>query len=257
MVRSSRFSLSRAFLGASLLAAVVASTGSAAAASHDAGRMDIAAARHQAIGSTVTVDGTVSVPSGTFSSSFSDEGFAIQDRSGAGIYVSTTDNLGLGLKTRVHVTGVLQDSNGLLTLVPASSSDVTVKDHGRGPTFPGRFVRTGNVGPRNQGSIVTIVGKVTEAVMADGTFGSKLSVDDGSGPVRVFLNTSANIDSSKLTVGALVRITGFSGAFDTPELDPRSQRDIRIADDDDDDGHGNGDDDGHDGHGNGHGGHHG
>jgi len=185
----------------------------------------IAAARAMTVGSTVTVEGTVTVASGTFASSFFDEGFAIQDRT-AGIYVSTANNLDLHLRERARVTGVLQDFSGLLVIVPASDADVDSHDHGR-RVHP-ILVHTGDVGPANQGRLVTILGKVAEAVEPDPPFGSKLFVDDGSGAIRVFLNSSTNIDPTRFAEGDLVLVTGFSSAFETPELDPRANFDLVV-----------------------------
>ena len=84
----------------------------------------IGVARHRPVGTRVTIEGSVTVPSGTFSSSFGDEGFAIQDFTG-GVYVSTVDNLGLKLQDRVRVTGVITESGGLISVVPAGASGVT------------------------------------------------------------------------------------------------------------------------------------
>lgn len=68
----------------------------------------------------VTVEGSVTVPSGVFTSSTFDQGFAIEDETG-GIYISTIDNLNLHLHRRVRVTGALGDNGvGLMILVPAS-----------------------------------------------------------------------------------------------------------------------------------------
>src|SRR5215475_5422928 len=65
--------------------------------------ISIAEARSLPLGTAVTIDGSVTVPSGAFSSSTFDQGFAIQDRTG-GIYVSTPDNLGFDFKQQVRVT---------------------------------------------------------------------------------------------------------------------------------------------------------
>src|ERR1700732_52627 len=64
-------------------------------AAHEPRPMDIGAARALPLGTVVTVEGSVTVPSGLLSSGGSlDQGFAIQDRTG-GIYVSVATNLGL------------------------------------------------------------------------------------------------------------------------------------------------------------------
>jgi hypothetical protein len=212
-----------ALAGGALLVTLVAGAAPASAAPPHV--VSIATARGLAVGTTVTVEGTVTVASGTFASSFFDEGFAIQDLTG-GIYISTADNLGLHQRDRARVTGVVQNFSGLLVLVPASDSGVVA--HGRGLPVLTTPVRTGQVGPANQGKIVTILGRVTAAVEPDPPFGSKLSVDDGSGPIRVFLNSSTNIDPTDFAAGDLVLVTGFSSAFETPELDPRAASDLLI-----------------------------
>ena len=215
---------SSALVGGALLTALFASAAPAVAAPPPH-VVSIEHARSLAVGTTVTVEGTVTVASGTFASSFFDEGFAIQDRTG-GIYISTADNLGLELRQRARVTGVVQDFSGLLVLVPASDSDVVSRPHG--PRVFSTPVRTGHVGPANQGRIVTILGRVTEPVEPDPPFGSKKYFPDGSGTIRVFFNSSTDIDPTGFTTGELVLITGFSSAFETPELDPRSESDIRT-----------------------------
>jgi hypothetical protein len=205
--------------------AIVAAAASAKPAAAET--IDIAAARRMPLGSVVTVEGSATVPSGTFASSTFDEGFAIQDDSG-GIYVSVADNLGIGLRQETRVTGQLVDSFGLLTLVPAADSDVAVV--GRGERVEPRWVRTGRVGPANQGLLVQVIGVITQAVEPDPPFGNKVFVDDGSGPIRVFVNASTSIDVSHLAAGQLVQVIGFSSAFVDAEIDPRFPSDIRLPD---------------------------
>jgi uncharacterized protein YdeI (BOF family) len=212
-----------------VLALAVASAAFAAPTAADTSSttrvVPIGAARDLPAGTTVTVEGSATVPSGLFASSFGDEGFAIQDASG-GIYVSIADNLGIKLQQRVRVTGQVQDSSGLIVLVPAADADVTVLGHG----FKVRqqWERTGNVGPANQGRLIFVVGFVTQPVEPDPPFGQKIFLNDGSGELRVFINTSTGIDVSSVTQGQFLSISGFSSAFDTPELDPRFQIDVRA-----------------------------
>jgi hypothetical protein len=187
--------------------------------------LDIGAARGLPPGAVVTVEGLVTVPSGLLASGGTlDQGFAIQDRTG-GIYVSIAINLGLTLRQRVKVTGQLADSNGFLVLVAASPDDVEVR--GRGPMVEPLRLRTGDVGAANQGLLVRVVGQITGPLAPDPPFGTQVVVDDGSGPVRIFVNTSTNIDLSALAPGQLLSVTGLSDAFFTPEIDPRFQSDLR------------------------------
>lgn len=191
--------------------------------------ISIAEARSLPLGTIVTIDGSVTVPSGAFSSSTFDQGFAIQDRTG-GIYVSTPDNLGFTTRQQVRVTGRLADTvlPGLLVLV-----DVTdVKAHGRGPKVRPLPVATGDVGEATEGQLVTITGTITQPIINDLPFGFIVFINDGSGEVHAFVCASTGIDVSGLAPGQTVEITGFSGQFaDSFEVDPRFQEDIRIVSD--------------------------
>jgi DNA/RNA endonuclease YhcR with UshA esterase domain len=189
--------------------------------------ISIAEARSLPLGTVVTIDGSVSVASGAFSSSTFDQGFAIQDRTG-GIYVSTSDNLGFAPRQQVRVTGTLADTvlPGLLVLV-----DVTeVKAHGSGPKIQPLPVETGDVGEATEGTIVRITGTITQPIVNDLPFGFIIVVNDGSGEVNVFVCASTGIDVSGLSQGQTIEVTGFSGQFaDHFEVDPRTQSDIRIV----------------------------
>ncbi len=212
-----RFAKSAAF-AAALCTVLAVST----AAVQAAPPISIAAARHLPLGTVVTVEGSVTVPSGVFASSFFDEGFAVQDPT-AGIYVSMADNLGLQFRQRARVTGTLTDIGGLLVIIPGSDSDVSVR--GRGASVEPRFSRTGAIGEATEGSIVLVVGRITH-LEDDGSFGQKVFVNDGSGEIRVFINTGANISVAGLHPGQFVVVTGFSGQFIDYEIDPRFPTDL-------------------------------
>jgi hypothetical protein len=189
--------------------------------------ISIAEARTLTIGTVVTVDGSVTTPSGAFYSSFFDYGFGLQDKSG-GIFISqpTTDP-GVAPRRQARVTGTLQDSFGLLILVPSDPSDV--KLHGAGPRVAAQWVTTGGVGESTEGRLVRVVGTITQAPTSDLPYGYKFFVDDGSGELQIFVNTQTGIDLSGLTVGQTVSVTGFSSQFDTHyEIDPRFPADISI-----------------------------
>ena len=188
--------------------------------------ISIGEARALPLGTVVTIDGVVTVPSGAFSSSTFDQGFAIQDRTG-GIYVSVPDNSGLTLRQQVRVTGKLADTvlPGLLVLVDVSE----IKVHGSGPKVQPLPVATGDVGETTEGKIVTITGTITQPIVNDLPFGFIIFVNDGSGEVHSFVCASTGIDVSALSPGQTVEITGFSGQFASDfEVDPRTQADIRV-----------------------------
>ncbi|MEA2757360.1 MAG: hypothetical protein QOJ54_3649 [Aliidongia sp.] len=190
--------------------------------------LSIAEARTRPVGTSVTVEGTVSSPSGDFASSFSDEGFGLQDRS-AGLYVSLKDNLKLAPPARVRVTGMIEDHSGLLVIVPADPAGV--EHRGTGPAVVPRAVKTAAIGEATEGRIVRVTGKLTQAPESDGAYGFKFWVNDGSGAALIFVNTQTGIAMDRLpAVGARVSVTGFSSQYDTHyEIDPRSLADIAIG----------------------------
>jgi DNA/RNA endonuclease YhcR with UshA esterase domain len=185
----------------------------------------IAQARAMPLGTVVTIEGTVTTPSGVFASSFFDEGFAVQDET-AGIFVSFPNtDIGVRPPRHVEVTGVLQDSSGLLVIAPASVRDVKVK--GRDKPVQATWVRTGSVGESTEGSLVRAVGVITQGPIVDGDFGHKFFIDDGSGEITVFVNLGTNVDVQGLAVGQLIEVTGFSSQFtDHYEIDIRGPQDL-------------------------------
>ncbi len=189
--------------------------------------ISIAEARALPLGTAVVVDGSVTTPSGSFESSFFDEGFGLQDRS-AGIYVSLQQDLGVAPRRQARVSGRLAESFGLLILVPTGPSDV--KLHGAGPRVTPKSVATGEVGEATEGLLVTTVGTITQGPQNDLPFGFKLSIDDGTGELVIFVNVQTDIDLSGFAVGQRVRVTGFSGHFDDHyEVLPRSPEDLLVV----------------------------
>lgn len=189
--------------------------------------ISIADARSLPLGTVVTIEGTITVPSGAFSSSTFDQGFAIQDRT-AGIYVSTADNLGFAFGQRVRVTGTLADTvlPGLLVLV-----DVTVdKSVPGGQKITPLPVATGDVGEATEGTLVQLTATISQPIVNDLPFGFIIFVNDGSGEVHVFVCASTGIDVSGLSQGQTIQVTGISGQFaDSFEVDPRVQSDIKVV----------------------------
>jgi len=210
-----------------LIALVITTTHSVYSAPPASTAIAIGEARSLPLGTVVTIDGSVTVPSGAFSSSTFDQGFAIQDRTG-GIYVSVPNNSGLALRQQVRVTGKLADTvlPGLLVLV-----DVTeIKSIGKGPKLTALPVATGDVGEGTEGQLITITGTITQPIINDLPFGFIVFLNDGSGEVHAFICASTGIDVSSLSPGQTIEVTGFSGQFaDAFEVDPRIQSDIRVV----------------------------
>ncbi|MFJ9753220.1 hypothetical protein [Streptomyces chartreusis] len=210
-----------------LIAVLLGPAPSASATTPSPSASSIAEARRLSLGREVTVEGSVTTPSGAFESSFFDKGFGLQDNS-AGIYVKLTTDRHAVVGMKARVTGVLTDSYGLLTLVPVSPFDVWLSDADR--TIEPKRVRTKSVNEATEGLLVQVLGKVTREPVRDLDFGYKFFVNDGSGELQIFVNLETGISLSDLRMGDLVKVTGFSSQFDTHyEIDPRSPRDIQIV----------------------------
>lgn len=194
-----------------------------------ASTISIADARSQPLGTVVTVEGAVTVPSGDFASSTFDQGFGIQDAT-AGIYVSVAANPNLNFHRLVRVTGVVDDDGfGLLVLRPASLADVV--------KLPGAFrvdaeaVATGDVSEDTEGLLVEVEGTVTRGPNDDLPFGYMVFIDDGTGETQIFIPASTGINPFKIPwirPGKTIRVTGFSAQFLSEyEVLPRFRGDIR------------------------------
>ena len=165
-----------------LLALSFAAVASTAFAGH--GAEHIAKARRQALGTTVTVRGTVSVPSDAF-----DPGFAIQDNA-AGIYVLDSGSAPRALGDAVEVTGTLVDSFGLLAIQPTAITAL-----GSGKQVKPHKEKTGRVGESTEGRLLELDGEMVGDVFDDSPFGFIVHIDDGSGPIQLFLFPGTGIST--------------------------------------------------------------
>ena len=188
--------------------------------------ISIAEARGLPSGTVVTIEGSVTVPSGSFKSSISDEGFAIQDGSG-GIYVRMSTNLGLRVRQQVRVTGKLAESNGLLVIVPSNARSIKVL--GRGTEVRPETLSTGKVNEMTEGRLVKVTGTITKPVHSDPPYGFRFFVNDGTGEIQVYVSASTKIHERGFEPGRRVRVIGLSGQYkDHYEIDPRFPADISL-----------------------------
>lgn len=185
--------------------------------------ISISSARSMPIGSWVTVQGTVTVASGSFASS-SPLGYAIQDRS-SGIYIMDSIPSNFVLGERIEVRGKSQKINGMLALNKRSAIR-----KGRGVRITPLPIRTGNVNNGTEGLLVH-TGGVIDSLKGDLPYGCKLFINDGSGTLTVFINTSTGLLDGKTLWKASdsLSVTGFSAQYNgTFEIEPRSLDDIQV-----------------------------
>jgi uncharacterized protein YdeI (BOF family) len=186
--------------------------------------MSIAGARRQPLGTLVTIEGSVTVPSGAFKSSIDNEGFALQDGSG-GIYVSLKANMGIRVGQRVRVEGKLGESMGLLLVLPQSAA--AIRARGAGARVKVESVASGQINEATEGRLVRVAGMITRAVVSDLPYGYRVFLNDGTGEAQVYVSASTGIDPSSLQPGQRLSATGFSGQYkDHYEVSPRFASDM-------------------------------
>ena len=198
-----------------LLALLAAGATASAAPGHPE---RIEAARHRPLGTTITVRGTVTVPTDAF-----DPGFAVQ-QGNAGIYV--LDSLGTprAIGDDVEITGTLVDSFGLLAIQPSSATTL-----GAGHAVEPRHKKTGQVGEHTEGAMLHLHGTMIGDLVDDGPFGFKLDINDGSGPIQIFLFPGSGISTAGLVAGATIDTVCFSNQFEAIfECDPPNAGDFTV-----------------------------
>jgi hypothetical protein len=180
-------------------------------------------ARTRPLGSTVTLEGFVTVQSGVFSSFMNDNGFVLGDAL-SGIYVAT-DNKGYrSIGTALVVRGVLADHNGLLIL---RATDIRLAK-GRS-LFRPRKIELDQVDEMREGQLVQVEGELARAPVNDLPAGYKLFLRQAPGTreVQVFVPASVRLDKALLTPGRRLRITGWCAQYgQTYEVVVRKANDI-------------------------------
>ena len=189
----------------------------------------IAAARGHLAGSTVSVQGVVTVPAGLFASFTGEQGLAISDDTG-GIYVSLPEPVRASLGDELRVTGRVASIAKLVTL---SSRPESVEVLARRPPVAPEPMRTGAVGAATEGRLVRVAGAVTRPVADDRPYGYKIWIDDGSGEIQVFVPVSTGLDprvEPAVRPGDHLAAAGLSARYEgTYEVVPRFAGDLAVS----------------------------
>jgi len=217
MVRRTAFGLSIA-LGLGVLLALLLLTGMPSVAAESEEVITIAEARSRPVGTTVTVEGTVTVAAGSYNA-----GFAIQDAT-AGIYIYPDSFVDVSLGDTVIVTGPLESYSCLLEIGPLPSN---VQVTGGAPVPDPRPYTTGAIGEGTEGWLVVITGTVSSLS------GNSLNLNDGSGTAYVYVDSDTGISLEGIANGDLLRLVGLSSQYGSAPLCdtgwqvmPRQQSDL-------------------------------
>ncbi|MFZ3151909.1 MAG: Ig-like domain-containing protein [Anaerolineaceae bacterium] len=183
--------------------------------------LPIGIARSAGPGWTGTLQGNITVVPGLLGT----KTFAIQDATG-GIYIypGSYSLPPMELGDVVQVKGTIKNYNGLLEIDPVNS--ITWISTG---TVPAALETATNAVASTQGKLIEVEGTITLPTTppVPGAAHYTFSINDGSGPVNVYVYKLTNIDMRSFETGQQVRITGFSSAYsNNPQVQPRYQTDI-------------------------------
>jgi hypothetical protein len=204
------------------------SPGASPSASPSPPLVSVAGARQAASGVRVRVRGVVTLPSGLTEPGSA----AIQDASG-GILIRLGDDAGsLTRGEMVELSGTRSTKAGMLSL------RVTLQPvrlgHQAEPSS--RRIATGRLGEDQEALLVVARGALTGKVQSTSAGNRYFEIDDGSGPMRVFLSARAAVTSAGLVPGAWVEVVGVLGQETTGQqpsrgyrIWPRVAADVRVV----------------------------
>ena len=188
--------------------------------------ISIADAKKLPLGTEVHIAGIVTLASGTLRSSFSDQGFQLEDKT-SGMYVSVKTDLHLAIGQKVRLTGKLTETALKFQIVETDERSVQVES---GMAHPKPLaLSTGKLSEPVIGKLIKIVGKVTKPVDEVAPYGFRVSVDDGTGEIIAYVSTSTTISSAQFTTGQRVELIGIAGKFNEHyQIYPRSPADVEL-----------------------------
>ncbi len=180
----------------------------------------IAQARANGAGWRGRMLGHVTVKPGMYAGNI----FAIQDDTGGMyVYAGSTPLPTMELGDVVEITGTLKLYNGLLEVDPLEGVYV----HTAGSVPAPLPTTTGGLGA-TQGWLVEVTGVATWSTTppAPGASNWTFVINDGTGPVNVFVDKDTQIDMRAYVSPTVLTIRGFSGNYNAPQLMPRMQADV-------------------------------
>jgi hypothetical protein len=125
----------------------------------------------------------------------------------------------------VKVTGIIDEINNLLVIQEATASK-----NGIGKKITPINLKTGNVNESHEGMIIHTCG-IIDSLVNDLPYGYKIYINDGSGPLNIFVNASTGLlsDTTQWKVLDSLSVVGFSAQYKTAyENEPRMAKDIKV-----------------------------
>ncbi|MEP6849737.1 MAG: hypothetical protein ABI999_12850 [Acidobacteriota bacterium] len=189
-------------------------------------KISVADAKKLSLGTQVALEGTVTVASGTFRSSFNDYGFQLQDKT-SGMYITIKTDPHLIVGQKVRLTGKLTQTALKFQIVETDEVRLKILD---GTSAPKPIsIATGGIGEDKIGKLIKITATVAAPVVEVAPYGFRVPVDDGTGEIIAYISTSTGIAAKDLAPGQKLELTGVAGQFNQHyQIYPRSPADIKL-----------------------------
>lgn len=182
----------------------------------------IATARAGSLGQVFAVEGIVTYVPGTYNAA----GWALQDASGGiGVYYTPAPGMAYGDQVRLMATRGANGSEEQLTSPTYYFADLGFVGEVTPLITTTHQVALGDT----EGWLVYVEGTVSGLTTCSGNY--QFSVNDGSGPVVVFVDGDTGVDVCGMgaTNGSYLYVTGFSTQFgSTYEIKPRRPHDVHM-----------------------------
>jgi hypothetical protein len=163
--------------------------------------ISILEARQAPDGAQVMITGSVTMPPGPLSQRI----YVEDTTAGIGVYLRRGDFPGLELGDVVRVTGQLTDYHGEAQIEVSSPSRVVRL--GPGTPLTPRRLRTRAVEETNEGRLVWVAGRVIQFT------GDSITLDDGSGPARVYFPAGLTWPRPYVRIGEIWAVQGVVGQY--------------------------------------------
>jgi hypothetical protein len=188
--------------------------------------MSIADARVASVGATVRIRGVITVPTGLVEAGSA----VVEDESGA-ILVRSSANERLRRGQLVELAGTRSTKSGMASI--RLGEPALVLGSQPDPAPPHR--RTGQIREADEARLVIVRGLVGDGPRRTTGGGLTLTLDDGSGELRVFVASGTGISVALLPSGSWVEVRGVVGQQTTGNaptsgyrLWPRDGADVRV-----------------------------
>lgn len=181
--------------------------------------LSIKEAKEQTEGTQVTVVGYINSLPGSFSNYY----FYIQDEeAGIEVYSHDGDFPQLFIGEKIKISGEISHTTSGWRIRIDDNSAIEVLEYNK--IMLPNLISTYEVGEIYEGMLIAVKGEVVE------TSGNTFYLDDGSGPVRIYIDSSTGIVKPRLSKGMIVEVNGIltvhRGSW---RIMPRFQADFSIV----------------------------